>query len=152
MSWSVLYVVCFQMWSVINTVGYEHGLLWTGLLGSWSVLHGSVTIMVCYERGYYERGLLWTRSAINGSVMNMICYERVCYELVCFVRCLFSNVVCYELFCHEHGLLWTGLLWTAYLSRFLCEELFMSDARPHIAKLILKQFCVVSLILLVYKF
>ena len=32
MSWSILYVVCFQMWSVMNVVCYElfcyeHGLL-----------------------------------------------------------------------------------------------------------------------------
>jgi len=33
----------------------------------------------------------------------------------------------------------------------LCEELFMLDGRPHIAKLILKQ-SLVSLILLVYEF
>jgi len=34
----------------------------------------------------------------------------------------------------------------------LCEELLMLDGRPYKAKLVLKQFGVVSLILLVYKF
>jgi len=34
----------------------------------------------------------------------------------------------------------------------LCEELLMLDGRPYIAKLMLKQFGVVSLILLVYQF
>ena len=34
----------------------------------------------------------------------------------------------------------------------LCEELFKLDSKPHIPKLMWKQFGVVSLILLVYKF
>jgi len=55
-----LYVVCFQMWSVMNVVCYElfcyeHGLLWAGLFCTLSV---------------FKCGLLWT-----WSVMNMVCFQ-----------------------------------------------------------------------------
>jgi len=78
-SWSVLYVVCFKMWSVMN----------------WSVMNvvcfqmWSVMNVVCSELVCYEGGLLWT-----WSVMNVVCYERVCYEQVCNERGLFWVVCC----------------------------------------------------------
>ena len=79
------------MWSVMNVVWYERGLLLTacticyehGLLWTWSVMN-----MVCYENG----GLLWTCSVMilmnwsvtNWSVVNVVCYKLVCYEWVCY--------------------------------------------------------------------
>jgi len=49
---------------------------------------------------------------------------------------------------------WRGFKNKSDVCHVLCEELFffMLDVRPHIAKLMLKQFGVVSLILLDYKF
>ena len=89
MSWSVLYVVCFQMWSVMNCsvmnmvcyelVCYERGLLWT-----WSVMN-----VVCYECGLLWTGLLWRGRLWTWSVTNVVCFEW--------------SVV--------SGLLWTGLFW-----------------------------------------
>ena len=43
----------------MNVVCYERGLLWTGLLWTWSVMN-----VVCYERGLFR----------------MVCYEHVCFE------------------------------------------------------------------------
>ena len=48
------------MWSVMNVVCYEWGLLWTR----------SVMNQVCHERGL---SLMW-------SVMDMVCNEGDCYE------------------------------------------------------------------------
>ena len=45
-----------------------------------------------------------------------------------------------------------GLEPVAGVCHVLCEELFMLNGRPYIAKLMLKQFGVVSPILLVYEF
>ena len=45
--------------------------------------------------------------------------------------------------------IWRGFKNKSDVCHVLCEELFMLDGRPHIAKLMLKQFGVVSLILLV---
>jgi len=83
------------MWSVMNVVWYERGLLRTacmicyehGLLRTWSVMN-----VVCYE----HCGLLWMWSVMifmNWSVMIVVCYELGCYEWVC-----------YERVCYEHGL------------------------------------------------
>ena len=53
----------------MNMVCYERGLLWTGLLWTWSVIN-----MVCYERVWYEQvcnepGLFW-----------VVCYEQVYFK------------------------------------------------------------------------
>jgi len=48
--------------------------------------------------------------------------------------------------------IWRGFKNKSDVGRVLCEELFMFDGKPYIAKLMLKQFGVVLLILLVYKF
>jgi len=45
-------------WSVMNMVCYEHGLLWTGLLWTWSVMNGSVMNVVCFERSVMSRSVL----------------------------------------------------------------------------------------------
>jgi len=48
--------------------------------------------------------------------------------------------------------IWRGFKNKSDVCHVLCEELLILDGRPHVAKLMLKQFGVVSLILLVYKF
>jgi len=47
---------------------------------------------------------------------------------------------------------WGGFKNKSDVCHVLCEELFMLGGRPHTAKLVLKLFGVVSLILLVYEF
>jgi len=48
--------------------------------------------------------------------------------------------------------IWRGFKNKSDVCHVLCEELSKLDGRLHIAKFMLKQFGVVSLILLVYKF
>jgi len=48
--------------------------------------------------------------------------------------------------------IWRGFKNKSDVCHVLWEEIFMLDGRPHIAKLMLTEFGVVSLILLDYKF
>jgi len=51
-------------WSVMNMIFYEHGLLWSGLLWTWSVMN-----VVCFEwsilSGLLWAGLFWTVTIFN---------------------------------------------------------------------------------------
>jgi len=97
------------MWSVINVVCYEGGLLWT-----WSALN-----VVCNERVRYKRGLLWMLSVVNMmcdgrvmlwllSFMNVVSYERAQRTVIKGLSWIWSvmNVLCNKSVSDECGLLW----------------------------------------------
>ena len=148
MYWSVMNrSVMNVVWSVMNVVCCEcgllwRGLLWMGLLWSRSVMSGSVMIMVCYERGCCEHGLLWTWSVFKcgplwtWSVMNMVCYE--CGLLWTGLLWTWSVFKCGPLWtwcvmnmvCYEGGLLWTGLLWTWSVMNAVCYERVCFEREP----------------------
>jgi len=60
------------------------------------------------------------------------------------------NIPCPPLFLFRFCI-WRGFKTKSYVCHVLCEELFMLDGRPHIAKLMLKQ-SLVLLMLLAYIF
>ena len=79
----VYYYECSVLWtwSVMNTVCYERGLLWTALLWTWTFIN-----VACYERVCYERSLLWMWSVMNGSVMKSTAL-RSCKNVATFFLC-----------------------------------------------------------------
>jgi len=119
----------------MNMICYERGLLWTGLLWTWSVMN-----VVCYERGLLWTGLSWASEGFfpgrasrelpkiffqgGPKVVKFVFYPSKLKKQPFFAnnfkiqggpRPFPAPPFDAHGVCYERGLLWTGLLWTGLL-------------------------------------
>jgi len=81
-------------WSVMNVVCYERGLLlmgllWTGLLRTWSVLNG-LFWAVCYEQVCFERSPFETVTR----VLNFHGFSMLIWPLIQTTHCKRFDTSC----------------------------------------------------------